>query len=111
MAISIRQYERWLQDNYADLERKKVWLSHVLLTVLLLLFIVYSFDVGGMVVGIVVQIIEIILFGVMLWRVETMPSLEDVSTEQADSLSAAETLPESSDLSEAEQTSAALSNM
>jgi hypothetical protein len=29
MVFAIRQYGRWLNDNYADLENKKVWLSQV----------------------------------------------------------------------------------
>ena len=36
--IALRQYGRWLLDNYADLEHKEVWQSFVVLTVILLIF-------------------------------------------------------------------------
>ena len=42
--FAVRQYGRWLNDNYADLEDKKVWLTHVLSLVFMLLFISYYRD-------------------------------------------------------------------
>lgn len=30
MVFAVRQYGRWLNDNYADLKDKKVWLTQVL---------------------------------------------------------------------------------
>ena len=30
MVVAVRQYGRWLRDNYADLEHKEVWISHLI---------------------------------------------------------------------------------
>ena len=38
MVYAVRQYRHWLRDNYADLEHKEVWASHVLIIAILLLF-------------------------------------------------------------------------
>ena len=45
MLREIRQYGRWLRDNYADLEHKEVWQSFVVLAIILLVYIIYSLDV------------------------------------------------------------------
>ena len=37
MVFAVRQYKHWLRDNYADLEHKEVWISHVLILIVLLL--------------------------------------------------------------------------
>lgn len=43
MVFAVRRYGRWLNDNYADLENKKVWLSQVVsLGYVLLFFFMYS---------------------------------------------------------------------
>lgn len=36
MVRALRQYGRWLRDNYADLEHKEVWQSSVVLAIILL---------------------------------------------------------------------------
>ena len=41
MVVAIRQYGRWLNDNYADLENKKVWLCQAVSLLSMLLFVVY----------------------------------------------------------------------
>jgi AraC-like DNA-binding protein len=82
MVFAVRQYGRWLRDNYADLEHKEVWLSHVLVIVILLFIIIYGFDTGDMTIGFLVQFIDLVLIGLLLWRVETLPQLENISMEQ-----------------------------
>lgn len=74
MVVAVRQYSRWLRDNYADLEHKEVWLSHTLLFVILLLFVNYGFaaDVPS---SLVIRLTDFLIFGLLLWRVETLPSL------------------------------------
>ena len=42
MVHALRQYGRWLRDNYADLEHKEVWQSFVVLAIILLIFVVYA---------------------------------------------------------------------
>ena len=44
MVRAIRQYGRWLRDNYADLEHKEVWQGFVVLAIYLLVYAIYSLD-------------------------------------------------------------------
>ena len=85
MAVAVRQYARWLRDNYADLEHKEVWLSHTLLILFLLLLVIYGFTSDGPTVFLL-RIADFVLFGLLLWRVETLPQLEVVSKPKEDSL-------------------------
>ena len=75
MVFALRQYGRWLNDNYADLENKKVWLSQVVSLVCLLLFILYSLSNGSTFLYYGLHVVELVLFGLLLWRVETLPEL------------------------------------
>jgi AraC-like DNA-binding protein len=81
MVYAVRQYGRWLRDNFADLEHKEVWLSHVLVMLVLILVISGLFDRGDLTIGYLVQFIELVLFCFLLWRVETLPQLENTSME------------------------------
>lgn len=81
MIFAVRQYRRWLRDNYADLEHKEVMLSHVMIISILLLIITYGFDNDNLTISYFVQGTELVLIGLMLWRVETLPQLVDVSLE------------------------------
>jgi len=83
MVFSVRQYGRWLRDNYADLEHKEVWMSHVLVIVILILIITYGFDDGNMFVSYLVQVTDLALTGLLLWRVETLPQLNSILVEEA----------------------------
>ena len=89
MVFAVRQYGRWLRDNYADLEHKEVWI-HVLVAVVLLLIISYGFDSGDIVSGYILQILCFVLFAFLLWRVETLPKLEVPQTEEQTEEPAAE---------------------
>ena len=91
MVYAVRQYGRWLNDNYADLENKKVWLSQVVSLVFLLFFILYAVvDVQTNLIY-VLHVLELVFYGILLWRVETLPQLESISTENADATSDSET--------------------
>ncbi len=75
MVRAVRQYSRWLRDNYADLEGKEVGHSFVMLCVFLLTFGIY---VGGSAWACheyIVQICAIALTCYLLWRVETLSDL------------------------------------
>lgn len=111
MVFAVRQYGRWLRDNYADLERKEVWECHVLVIVLLLLIISYGFDVGNLTIAYIVQFIQFPLFGFMLWRIETLPHLENSSMEQESSSPAPESSEESDLPTEEHQASTIPSNV
>ena len=95
MVFAVRRYGQWLNDNYADLENKKVWLTLVVSLVCLLLFILYALgDVDTLLIyGL--HFVELILFSLLLWRVETLPRLEEpLAVEEACTASAPETSQE-----------------
>ena len=76
MVFAVRRYGRWLNDNYADLENKKVWLSQVVMLVCLLLIILYTLvGFNDLPLLIFMHIVELVLFCLLLWRVETLPQL------------------------------------
>ena len=81
MVFAVKQYGRWLRDNYADLENKEIWISHVLVIVILLLIIFYGFDGADLTISFIVQFLSIVLYCFLLWRVETLPQLENVAVE------------------------------
>jgi len=81
MVFAVRQYGRWLRDNYADLEHKEVWVSHVLIIAVLLLIISDGVNLGDIILCYIEQSILLVLFSFLLWRVETLPLLENTLME------------------------------
>ena len=81
MVFAIRQYGRWLNDNYADLENKKVWLIQVVSLVCMLMFVLYTLATN-LVLIFSIHFVELVLVGLLLWRVETLPQLDCISTEE-----------------------------
>ena len=80
MVFAVRRYGRWLNDNYADLENKKVWLSQVVTLTCLLLFMLYTLvDIDAILLMFLLHFTELALFGLLLWRVETLPRLDSLS--------------------------------
>ncbi len=79
MVVAVRQYGRWLRDNYADLEHKEVWLSLTLLIGLMLLLMGYEYT-DNYVMSTIAHLIGFPLAGLLLWRVETLQSLEPQQT-------------------------------
>ena len=75
MVRALRQYGRWLRDNYADLEHKEVWQSFVVLAFILLVFVIYAFASEGVIYQYAMQVIIIVLICYLLWRVETLSDL------------------------------------
>ena len=74
--VALRQYNRWLLDNYADLERKEVWQSLMFVVVLLAVYVVYTSNMGEMAREYLSQVISIVIIAFLLWRVETLQELE-----------------------------------
>ena len=90
--LSVRQYGRWLHDNYADLEHKEIWKTHVLVIIALLLIITDGFNDGKLLIVCYLEnSIILALVGLLLWRVETLSQLESTADEQTCSPSASET--------------------
>ena len=76
MVFAVRQYGRWLRDNYADLEHKEVWQTQLAVMVCLLVFILYWAEGGdNMVISYLLQFTTLVLYAVLLWRVETLQNL------------------------------------
>ena len=75
MVVAVRQYGRWLRDNYADLEHKEVWLSLALLIGLMILLMSFEYT-DNYVMSTIAHLIGFPLAGLLLWRVETLESLE-----------------------------------
>ena len=75
--FAVRQYGRWLLDNYADLERKQVWQSLVFMIVLLVVYIAYTSNAGELMREYLSQVITIVIIVFLLWRVETLQELEN----------------------------------
>ena len=101
MMFAVRQYGRWLRDNYADLEHKEVWQSFLVLAAILLVFGIYVSGFGGMAYEYIVQVCGLFLIFYLLWRVETLkeltvtpedeeieidPSIEDFSETDSDEI-------------------------
>ena len=106
MVFAIRRYDRWLNDNYADLEHKRVWLSQVVAFLCMLVFVLYEVS-EDMVLFFCLHIVDLVLVFLLLWRVETLPQLDalavktytpsapdrQVSAELAESTYVPETMP------------------
>ena len=75
MVFEVRQYGRWLRDNYADLEHKEVWQSLLVLAVIMFLFVYYVTGYGSITYEYIIQVSGILLIGHLLWRVETLQDL------------------------------------
>ena len=84
MFFAVRKYGRWLRDNYADLENKEVWQSLIFLALFLLFFVMYSStSAGSPVLVYILQIDCIILVALLLWRVETLQELSEITAPEA----------------------------
>ena len=81
MVFAVRRYGQWLNDNYADLEHKRVWLCQVVSLFCLFLFILYALVDTDTILLYILHLIEIVLFALLLWRVETLPTLADNTVE------------------------------
>ena len=86
MVVAVRQYGRWLRDNYADLEHKEVWLSLTLLIGLILLLMSFEYT-DNYVMGTIAHLTGFPLAGLLLWRVETLKDLSTVSLPSHSALS------------------------
>ena len=84
MAFAVRRYGRWLNDNYADLENKKVWLTQVVSLVCLLLFLLYCLVDNDSILIYILHVVAMVLYVLLLWRVETLPQLAIASKSQDD---------------------------
>ena len=75
MVHALKQYGRWLRDNFADLEHKEVWQSFVVLAAMLLTFGTYALTNEGSAYLYALLAFSVVLIGYLLWRVETLSDL------------------------------------
>ena len=75
---AVRQYGRWLLDNYADLERKEVWQSLLLLAFILFAHFAYSTNQGALSMEYLAQVNTLIIIVFLVWRVETLQELKEM---------------------------------
>ena len=75
MVREVRQYGRWLRDNYADLEHKEVWQSLLVLAVIMFLLVYFVTGYGSITYEYIIQVSGLLLIGHLLWRVETLQDL------------------------------------
>ena len=89
MARALRQYGRWLRDNYADLEHKEIWHSFIVLVIILLAFTINELCDNAPVYEYVMLVVTATLICYLLWRVETLSDLtiQEVSGYEVASLS------------------------
>jgi len=87
MVFEVRQYGRWLRDNYADLEHKEVWQSLLVLAVIMFLFVYYVTGYGSITYEYIIQVSGILLIGHLLWRVETLADLSISQSPSSETIS------------------------
>ena len=75
LLYALKQYGRWLRDNYADLEHKEVWQTFAVMAGILFLLGFYTFGGEGPVYEYIVQIGGGVLICFLLWRVENLSDL------------------------------------
>ncbi len=77
MVIAVRQYDRWLRENYSDLEHKEVWQTFLVVAGFMLTTVAYSLANEFVFFEIFIEVIDIAFFAILLWRVETLQTLEE----------------------------------
>ena len=87
MVFEVRQYGRWLRDNYADLEHKEVWQSLLVLAVIMFLFVYYVTGYGSITYEYIIQVSGLLLIGHLLWRVETLADLSISQSPSSETIS------------------------
>ena len=75
------QYDRWLRENYADLEHKEVWQSLILLAGVLAFYYAYTSNLGEMLMEYLSQVNTLIILIFLSWRVETLQMLMSSDTD------------------------------
>ncbi len=75
---ALREYGRWLRQNHADLEHKEVWQTFVITGVTLATSLIYAFSSGSLLSETLIEVADIVLISTLLWRVETLQTLEEI---------------------------------
>lgn len=78
---AVRQYGKWVHENFADLEHKEVWQSLILLACILFAYIAYTSNEGDLATEYLAQVNTLIIITFILWRVETLQQLDVIPEE------------------------------
>ena len=78
------QYNRWLHDNFADLQHKEVWQSLLFIACVLFVYGAYTVFFVGMTSEFVAQLNTFIIVFFVVWRVETLQQLDPIMEEAED---------------------------
>ena len=81
--LALRKYGRWLHDNYADLERKELWQSLLLMAFLLSMLFIYK-TIDTYAAEYMIQVGSLLLIAFLVWRVETLQQLTEETNESAE---------------------------
>ena len=73
---ALKQYGRWLHENYADLEHKEVWQSLLFVVVLFVVYEFYSTNPGEIEKEFIAQFNTLFIIAFLIWRVETLQELD-----------------------------------
>ncbi len=84
----VREYQRWLRENYADLEHKEVVTSMIVIFAFMLTPVIYNFFILDPSYDIIIELMDIVLIFILLWRVETLQTLEEPETQPQDTATA-----------------------
>lgn len=79
---ALRQYGRWLRDNYADLQHKEVWQSLVVILVIVVAYGFYTTNGGSLFREYVSQLNSVLIIAFVLWRVEALQGLTSLEDEE-----------------------------
>ncbi len=74
---AVRQYHRWLLDNYADLEHKEGRIIIGVMAAFVLTSAAYGLANDYFFFEVLIELTDILLIAVLLWRVETLQTLEE----------------------------------
>ena len=90
------KYSRWLRENYADLEHKELWKSLFFATVLFVVYEVYFTNPGEMVREYLAQFETLAIIAFLIWRVESLETLNAKETVMPEDFPVVEETNESS---------------
>ena len=74
--FALRQYGRWLRDNFSDLAHKEVWQSLAFALALFAIYSLYTSNMGEMMREYLSQVLTLVIIGFLVWRVETLQELK-----------------------------------
>ena len=66
--MAVRQYSLWLLAGFADLERKEVWQSLVIIVAIFVTYSIYSTNAGELYREYMAQVVSILIFIILLFR-------------------------------------------